>query len=88
MGALQPIHLLLILVIVLIVFGAGKLPDTFRDIGRGVRSLRDEAAGKGAAGTAPSGDASVAPKAAVTCKSCGTVAAAGATFCAECGKAL
>jgi sec-independent protein translocase protein TatA len=87
-GALQPIHLLLILVIVLIIFGAGKLPDTFRDIGRGVRSLRDEAGGKGTAGTTAGGDSSVSSQAAVTCKSCGTVAAAGAKFCARCGQAL
>lgn len=34
-------HLLLLLVIVFIVFGAGKLPRVMGDIGRGIRSLRD-----------------------------------------------
>lgn len=34
-------HLLLILVIVFILFGAGKLPRVMGDVGRGIRSLRD-----------------------------------------------
>lgn len=36
-------ELIFLLVIVLIVFGAGKLPDVFGQLGRGVRSFRDEA---------------------------------------------
>ena len=38
-------ELIFLLVIVLIVFGAGKLPDVFGQIGKGVRSFRDEATG-------------------------------------------
>lgn len=34
-------HLLLVLVIILIVFGAGKLPKVMGDVGKGVRSLRE-----------------------------------------------
>jgi sec-independent protein translocase protein TatA len=34
-------HLLLVLVIVLLVFGAGRLPRVMGDIGKGIRSLRD-----------------------------------------------
>lgn len=34
-------HLLLLLVIVLIVFGAGRLPKVMGDIGKGVRSMRE-----------------------------------------------
>ena len=33
-------ELLTILVVVLIVFGAGKLPDTMRDLGKGVREFK------------------------------------------------
>ena len=36
-------ELLLILAVVLIVFGAGKLPDVLGQLGKGVRSFRDEA---------------------------------------------
>jgi len=34
-------HLLLVLVIVLVVFGAGRIPRVMGDIGKGVRALRD-----------------------------------------------
>ncbi|MBN66653.1 MAG: twin-arginine translocase TatA/TatE family subunit [Rickettsiales bacterium] len=34
-------QLVLILVIVFVVFGAGKLPRVMGDVGKGVRSLRD-----------------------------------------------
>ena len=34
-------QLLLILVIVFIFFGAGKLPRVMGDVGKGIRSLRD-----------------------------------------------
>ncbi len=33
--------LLLILVIVFVIFGAGKLPRVMGDVGKGIRSLRD-----------------------------------------------
>lgn len=35
-------QLLIILAIVFVLFGAGKLPKVMGDIGRGMRSLRDE----------------------------------------------
>ena len=34
-------QLLLILVIVFVLFGAGKLPRVMGDIGKGIRSMRD-----------------------------------------------
>lgn len=34
-------HLLLILIVVFILFGAGKLPKVMGDVGKGVRSLRE-----------------------------------------------
>ena len=34
-------HLLLILIIVFVLFGAGKLPKVMGDVGKGVRALRD-----------------------------------------------
>lgn len=46
-------ELIFLLVIVLIVFGAGKLPDVFGQLGRGVRSFRDEANSDKAATTTP-----------------------------------
>ncbi len=36
-----------ILLLVLIVFGAGKLPDVFRQAGKGIRAFKDASEGKG-----------------------------------------
>jgi sec-independent protein translocase protein TatA len=36
-----PLELVIILVIVLVIFGAGKLPQLFDSIGNSIRSLRD-----------------------------------------------
>ena len=38
-------HLLLVLVIVVILFGAGKLPKVMGDIGKGIKNFRDELGG-------------------------------------------
>jgi sec-independent protein translocase protein TatA len=51
MGGFSLTHWLVVLVIVLIVFGAGKLPKVMGDLGRGVRSfkagLKDDDGGDG-----------------------------------------
>ena len=36
-------ELIFLLIIVLIVFGAGKLPEVFGQLGKGVRTFREEA---------------------------------------------
>ena len=35
-------HLLIVLVVVLILFGAGKLPQVMKDLGKGIKNFRDE----------------------------------------------
>ena len=40
-GGLGPMELGLILTLVLILFGAGKLPQVFESFGKGVKSFRD-----------------------------------------------
>ena len=40
-GLLQPTHLLIILLIVLVIFGPGKLPDLGRGLGRGIREFKE-----------------------------------------------
>ena len=42
-GALQPMHLLLILVVALIVFGPSKLPELGSSLGKGIREFRKTA---------------------------------------------
>lgn len=46
-------ELIFLLVIVLIVFGAGKLPDVFGQLGRGMRSFREESNADKSAATPP-----------------------------------
>jgi len=43
--SLGPLELGLILVIVLLIFGAGKLPEVFRSMGKGIREFREAAGG-------------------------------------------
>lgn len=49
-------ELVFVLVIVLIVFGAGKLPDVLGQLGRGVKTFRDESTGDKSAATTPTSD--------------------------------
>jgi sec-independent protein translocase protein TatA len=39
-GAFQPLHLILILVVVLILFGPGKLPDVGKAVGKTIREFK------------------------------------------------
>jgi sec-independent protein translocase protein TatA len=79
MGALQPIHLVLILIIVLIVFGAGRLTEVGGALGKGVKDFRANVEGKDAASPGTTAGA------ARHCTSCGAELAPGARFCAKCG---
>lgn len=40
MGLSVP-HLLLVLLVIFVLFGAGKLPQVMGDIGKGIRNLKD-----------------------------------------------
>ncbi|MEO5350880.1 MAG: Sec-independent protein translocase subunit TatA [Magnetococcus sp. YQC-3] len=51
MGIFSGWHLFIVLLIVLVVFGAGKLPNVMRDIGRGVKSFKEAMSEKEPEGT-------------------------------------
>ena len=40
-GWLSPVHMVIILVIVLVLFGPGKLPDLGKGLGKGIREFKD-----------------------------------------------
>jgi sec-independent protein translocase protein TatA len=40
-GLFQPTHLIFILLIVLIIFGPGKLPELGRGLGKGIREFKE-----------------------------------------------
>lgn len=42
---LTPSHLLILLVVVMLLFGAKKLPDTGRSLGTGIREFKDAITG-------------------------------------------
>jgi sec-independent protein translocase protein TatA len=52
-GLLQPTHLILILVIALIIFGPGKLPELGKTLGTGIREFREAATRAGEAEPPP-----------------------------------
>jgi sec-independent protein translocase protein TatA len=73
-------EMVFLLVIVLIVFGAGRLPEVFGQVGKGVRSFREESTAASATPTTPS-------PAQVTrsCAKCANPLPAAAKFCPNCG---
>ncbi len=82
-------ELLLILAVVLIVFGAGKLPDVLGQLGKGVRSFRDESTNEKATQTAgTTSAATAAPGTTVYCRNCGRPNSTDSKFCTNCGQAL
>ncbi len=50
MGLENPLHLLIVMVVVLLVFGAKRLPDMGRSMGEGMRGFKEAISGE----TAPS----------------------------------
>lgn len=88
MGALEPWHLILILVIVLIIFGPGKLPSIGRAVGDSIRELRHATGGGETSSAAPG--ATVAPTTTVerVCRQCRTAVPPGNRFCGVCGEPI
>ena len=47
MGLENPLHIAILLVILLLLFGAKRLPEMGRGLGEGIRSFRDGISGRG-----------------------------------------
>ncbi len=84
MGALEPGHLVLILLIVLLIFGPGKLSSIGADVGKAVREFRKATEGA----NENEGSKALAAGTLRTCASCGGGNLADATFCTSCGTRL
>ncbi len=81
-------ELIVVLFILLIVFGAGKLTDVGRSLGQGIREFRHSVNDEPAPAT-PAGPTPVATGVAGNkCKRCGAELQSGARFCASCGEAV
>ncbi|HZU04648.1 MAG TPA: twin-arginine translocase TatA/TatE family subunit [Chloroflexota bacterium] len=95
---LGPMELIIILVIALMIFGAGKLPEVGSALGRGIREFKKATQEEPPEITATTATppASAPPPAAAPqpssagpfCPQCGTQAVAGSRFCAKCGASL
>src|SRR5437763_10681085 len=99
LGGIGPLglpELGLILVIVLLIFGAGRLPDVGGAIGKSVREFRkaskDDDGDAGASVTTNSASTSASASGAtpetIFCAECGTKNPRSAKFCAQCGHAI
>ncbi len=88
-GILQPTHLILILVIVLIVFGPGKLPEIGGSLGKSMSEFK-----RNISGGAPEDESKTAtttlqsPPQPTVCPTCQTEIPAGNQFCGKCGTRL
>ena len=82
MGALQPMHLIVVLVIILLIFGPGKLPELGRAVGDGMRELKRAASGEAdtTAGRLESKAAS-----GVICLQCQALLPTNSRYCGACG---
>src|SRR5262245_54924895 len=94
LGALQPGHLIVILVIVLLIFGPGKLADLGKAAGEGLRELKKATGGGEDKPAEPAATATVTPISAAptasmrVCSTCHGAVPAGDKFCGHCGANL
>ncbi|GAX56378.1 Sec-independent protein translocase subunit TatA [Streptomyces olivochromogenes] len=63
-NGLEPWHLLIVAIVIIVLFGSKKLPDTARALGKSMRILKSEAGAMKHDGTAPSTAPSTVPSAA------------------------
>ena len=61
MGLDNPLHIAIVLLVVLLVFGAKRLPEMGRSIGQGMRGFKDEISRESDAATAEASVASLPP---------------------------
>ncbi len=88
MFGLQPLHILVIVIVALIIFGPKRLPKIGRWIGRMFSEFRRGARDMADGVREGMQDTSRPPAAPGACPSCGAENPSGARFCNECGGRL
>lgn len=85
---LQPLHLLVIAIVALIIFGPSRLPEIGRSLGKTLKEFQNATreATQGFTEEVTKPEAKPAEPQ-PTCKNCGKPIIAGAKFCPECGAA-
>ncbi|SOD61468.1 sec-independent protein translocase protein TatA [Streptomyces zhaozhouensis] len=61
MGAISPMHLLVVALVVVVVFGSKRLPDTARALGKSMRIMKSETAAMKSDGKKPGEGADAEP---------------------------
>ncbi|HEX2923298.1 MAG TPA: twin-arginine translocase TatA/TatE family subunit, partial [Chloroflexota bacterium] len=85
-GILQPTHLILVLIIVLVVFGPGKLPEIGNALGKSLREFKQSVSGLSEASKAlPATEGPAQPSSASRCSACHAENPAESEFCGKCG---
>lgn len=80
-------EILVILLIALLVFGAGKLPDVGSSLGKAIRGFKGALDAKEEPPAKPTGATAGGPGG-TTCPACGKNYTGEAAFCPSCGKPL
>jgi sec-independent protein translocase protein TatA len=57
----SPMHLLIVAIVILVLFGGRKIPELMRGLGEGVRGFKEGMSGAQASSTAPPPPAAAAP---------------------------
>ncbi len=86
-GLFQPGHLLVILVIALLLFGPGKLPELGSALGHGLRELK-RGLNENSDDGQPSAPAAPLRATAQACSHCNAAASSDACYCTSCGRPL
>jgi sec-independent protein translocase protein TatA len=79
-------ELIIILVIALLVFGVGRLPEIGSSLGKAIKGFREASDKREPEPPAPTGEGN--GSAVRTCPQCAHAVTADAAFCAGCGKKL
>ena len=87
-GILQPTHLILILVIVLIVFGPGKLPEIGGSLGKGLGEFKRSISPDSESDAKPPASPQSPSTGVNVCPTCQSENPAGNAFCGKCGTRL
>ncbi|WP_127782925.1 Sec-independent protein translocase subunit TatA [Rhodococcus sp. X156] len=61
MGSLSPVHWLIVLIVLVVLFGAKRLPDASRSLGRSLRIFKSEIKDLGSDGDKPAPTQAAAP---------------------------
>ena len=90
-----PFELMIVLAIVIIIFGVGRLPEIGGAVGKGIREFRkaskdDEEEPKkiGEAQSTAQPPSAAPPSVSVTCQKCGTANPPDNKHCSQCGASL